>query len=121
MTLTYLTMTAWSIPGTTNADSSHSIFFYFLHEQGLFQLNHHPNRINNILDLVITSASDCISNLMVNPHFNTGVHDSVSFSLYISRQPNISNVPNTVICDFCPAEFVTVKRVFQLINWNQST
>ena len=26
----------WPIPSTTNADSSHSIFLHFIHEQGLF-------------------------------------------------------------------------------------
>ena len=108
----------WSIPCTTNVVPSHSISLNFLHEQGLFQLNLHSTRVNNIIDLVITNASDRILNLTVNLSFNISDHDSVSFSLYIPYQPNISNVPNTVIYEFSRADFVTIKRLLQLTNRN---
>ena len=71
-----------------NVSSPHeldSIFINTLTENAFTQLVEEPTRGTNILDLVVTTNSDLVENLVVSEHFSSSDHKSINFEICLPK------------------------------------
>ena len=62
-----------------------SLFMNTLNENAFTQLVEEPTRGTNILDLVVTTDSDLVENLLVTEHFSSSDHNSINFEICLPK------------------------------------
>ena len=87
-----------------------------LQESSLTQLVHSPTRGNNILDLVLTTNSDLIENLIVDEEFSKSDHRAITFNLKFKSKK--SNISNEKIPDFRRANFQKLSEILAGTDWS---
>ena len=85
-------------------DNIHSVFLKLCTQFGLYQFVDSPTRDNHILDLVLSSDHNIMSDLQVINPFSTSDHEMVEFSLIVA-QHEISNAEPRIMYDYDNADF----------------
>ena len=97
---------------TSNRDSSNLIDF--IEDNFLFQKVNEPTRENNILDLVLTTSDDLVTDLKVCEHLANSDHNMIKFDINIDKR-EIEN--NLLVPNFNRANFDGFKNELRTINW----
>ena len=100
---------------SVNLHNGHDLYTN-LQESSLSQLVNFPTRGNNILDLVLTTSDDLVTNLIVNDEFSNSDHRTITFNLNFSgKEPNASNEK---VPDFRRANFQKLREKLVRTDWN---
>ena len=108
-----LPVTEWG--GTLNSHSGHELYSNIL-ESSLCQHIREPTRGQNILDIVLTTDDNQISNVDIGPEFSTSDHRTLSFNIDFTttQQNNHENVP-----DFQRADFEKLRGILKNTDWSE--
>jgi len=85
-------------------DDIRSRFLQFCVHYGLYQFGNTPTRENHILDLVLSSDHNIMSDLQVVETFSTSDHSKTEFSLIVGQHDNYSSSP-AVYYDYDNADY----------------
>ncbi len=99
------------------SSSVYTEFMRFVETQGLVQTVSEPTRLQNVLDLVLTSDELLISNVCVEPSFGNSDHSSVEFELLSNMQPKSSEQQQWTR-NFRKLDVFAAKQLLGLVNWN---
>ena len=114
----YVMMGDFNYPGIqwSNFSASNQFensFVNFVNENCLHQHVQEPTRGENILDLVLSSDADQISNLKVGCTFSSSDHSSISYEInFYSIENHSRSTPN-----FRKADWDTIRLFFSCIDW----
>ncbi len=78
-------------------------------ESELHQHVHSPTRDNNILDLVLFTCEDLVTDLKVRLEFSTSDHHLITFK--VKMRNNVFNRSNEKVPDFRRADFVKLRNL----------
>ncbi len=89
----------------------------FLEENYISQMVSEPTRQNNILDLVITTQDNLVSNVTVGEHFGSSDHKLVRIDIRAQTwvTENKVKVPN-----FKRANYVEIRKNKQIYNYQMT-
>ena len=109
-----LPVTEWG--GILNSHSGHELYSNIL-ESSLCQHIREPTRGQNILDIVLSTDDNQISNVDIGPEFSTSDHRTVSFDIdynITQQNNNYEKVP-----DFQRADFEKLRRILENTDWSE--
>jgi len=99
-----------------SATSGSSEFFKLVEDQFLTQHVLSPTRGDAILDLILTTEPDLISNVSVIQNFGISDHNMVAFTLHLQCQ-SFRNMKT--LRDYSRGDYESVNSVLASINWNE--
>ncbi len=88
---------------TLRSHSGYELYNNIL-ESELHQRVNSPTRDNNILDLVLCTCEDLVTDLKVGLEFSTSDHRLITFK--VKMENKVFNRSNGKVCDFRRADFV---------------
>ena len=109
-----LPVTVWG--GTLNSHSGHELYSNIL-ESSLYQHIYEPTRGENILDIVLSTNDNQISNVDIGPKFSTSDHRNVLFS--IECNIGMYNDSYEKVPDFLRADFDKLRTILENTDWSQ--
>ena len=108
-----LPVTRWGDP--LNSHTGRDLYKNLL-ESNLHQHVNHPTRENNILDLVLSTTENLVSEVNVGPIFSSSDHRLVTFNINIKAEKvkdSKEKVP-----DYRRANFTRLRSIINDANWN---
>uniref|UniRef100_A0A0P4VPM3 Reverse transcriptase domain-containing protein n=1 Tax=Scylla olivacea TaxID=85551 RepID=A0A0P4VPM3_SCYOL len=108
-----LPVNSWGNP--LNSHSGHDLYNNLL-ECSLKQHVQGPTRGDNILDLVLSTNDDLISNVNIGPEFSTSDHKIVSFNINLQAYKDI--VSNEKVFIYKKGDYEKLRSILSVTDWN---
>uniref|UniRef100_A0A914MN57 Reverse transcriptase domain-containing protein n=1 Tax=Meloidogyne incognita TaxID=6306 RepID=A0A914MN57_MELIC len=105
----------WNSKLNNKLDLSEKYFLEFIENTKLTQLIKFPTRLNNTLDLILSSTPEIIPDIFAGPPFSTSDHNQICFSLSVPF--SFSNSFNKLKTIYSKGNYSAMEFIFSNIDW----
>lgn len=85
-----------------------------VHELNMVQKVSEPTRENSILDLILCSQAELVTNVTVHETFSTSDHSYITCSLSV---PNMNSIEDKICFDFKNADWDLIRATLSITDW----
>jgi len=105
----------WNSKLNNKLDLSEKYFLEFIENTKLTQLIKFPTRLNNTLDLILSSTPEIVPDIFNGPPFSTSDHNQIYFSLSVPF--SFSNSFNKLKTIYAKGNYSAMEFIFSNIDW----